>query len=62
VKEINFFDVYRGKKIPAGKKSIALNLCFQARDKTLKSEEVDSVQQIILDALHKTLGAELRKA
>ncbi len=62
VTEINFFDVYRGKQIPAGKKSIALNLCFQATDRTLKNEEVDSAQQIILDTLHKTLGAELRKA
>lgn len=62
LKETNFFDVYRGKQIPAGKKSIAFNLCFQAPDRTLKSEEVDSAQQIILDTLHKTLGAELRKA
>lgn len=61
VTEINFFDVYRGKQIPAGKKSIALNLCFQATDRTLKNEEVDSAQQIILDTLYKTLGAELRK-
>lgn len=59
---INFFDVYRGKQIPAGKKSIAFNLCFQALDRTLKSEEVDNVQQVILDTLHKTLAAELRKA
>lgn len=62
LKEANFFDVYRGKQIPAGKKSIAFNLCFQALDRTLTSEEVDSAQQSIIDALHKTLGAELRKA
>lgn len=61
LKEINFFDVYRGKQIPGGKKSIAFNLCFQSRDRTLKSEEVDSVLQVILDTLHKTIGAELRK-
>ena len=57
----NFFDIYRGKQIPAGKKSIAFNLCFQATDRTLKGEEVDAAQQVILDALYKTLGAELRK-
>lgn len=61
LKEINFFDVYRGKQIPSGKKSIAFNICFQAADRTLKSEEVDAAQQIVLDALYKTLGAELRK-
>src|SRR3989339_632149 len=58
---INFFDIYRGKQIPSGKKSIAFNLCFQSSDRTLKSEEVDVAQQMILDNLYKTLGAELRK-
>lgn len=62
LKEVNFFDVYRGKQVPAGRKSIALNLCFQAPDRTLTREEVDCAQQIILDTLYKTLGAELRKA
>ncbi len=60
LKNINFFDVYRGKQIPAGKKSIAFNLCFQAQDRTLKSEEVDIAQTTIIDTLHKTLNAELR--
>jgi len=58
---INFFDIYRGKQIPSGKKSIAFNLCFQASDRTLKSEEVDVAQHMILESLYKTLGAELRK-
>jgi len=58
---INFFDIYRGKQIPSGKKSIAFNLCFQASDRTLKSEEVDVAQQKILNALQETLGGELRK-
>lgn len=60
LKNINFFDVYRGKQIPAGKKSIAFNLCFQAQDRTLKNEEVDVAQATIIDVLHKTLNAELR--
>jgi phenylalanyl-tRNA synthetase beta chain len=61
LKEINFFDIYRGKQIPAGMKSIAFNLCFQSQDRTLKSEEVDIAVQTILDSLYETLGAELRK-
>ena len=52
---------FKCKQIPAGKKRIAFNLCFQATDRTLKGEEVDAAQQAILDALYKTLGAELRK-
>lgn len=62
LKEIHFFDVYRGKQVPPGKKSVAFNLCFQAPDRTLTGEEADSAQQIILDALHRVIGAELRKA
>ncbi|HHT9127802.1 MAG TPA: phenylalanine--tRNA ligase subunit beta [Candidatus Wujingus californicus] len=61
LKEINFFDIYRGKQIPAGMKSIAFNLCFQSQDRTLKSEEVDLAVQTILNSLHEALGAELRK-
>lgn len=61
LKGINFFDVYRGKQIPAGKKSVAFNLCFQAEDRTLKSDEVEIAERVILDVLHTTLGAELRK-
>ncbi len=60
LKEMKFFDVYRGKQIPAGKKSVAFNLCFQAIDRTLTGEEVDNAQQIIVDTLHRTLDAELR--
>ncbi|UJS17574.1 MAG: phenylalanine--tRNA ligase subunit beta [Candidatus Jettenia sp.] len=61
LKGIHFFDVYRGKQIPAGKKSVAFNLCFQAEDRTLKSEEVETAEWTILDVLHTTLDAELRK-
>lgn len=62
LKEVKSFDVYRGKQIPAGKKSVALNLCFQAKDRTLTGEEVDTAQQKIVDTLSRMLGAELRKA
>ncbi|OQZ01102.1 MAG: phenylalanine--tRNA ligase subunit beta [Candidatus Brocadia sp. UTAMX2] len=62
LKELKFFDVYRGKQIPAGKKSVAFSLCFQAKDRTLTGEEVDHAQQIIVAALSGTVGAELRKA
>ncbi|GJQ24359.1 hypothetical protein BIY37_03330 [Candidatus Brocadia sapporoensis] len=62
LKEIKFLDIYRGKQVPAGKKSIAFNLCFQARDRTLKGEEVDNAQQTIINALNRALGAELRRA
>jgi phenylalanyl-tRNA synthetase beta chain len=61
LKEVNFFDVYRGKQIPSGKKSIAFNLCFQSPDRTLRSEEVDIELQAIVDSLQRILNVELRK-
>ncbi|MCF6148500.1 MAG: phenylalanine--tRNA ligase subunit beta [Candidatus Kuenenia sp.] len=61
LKEVHYFDIYRGKQIPEGKKSIAFNVSFQSHDRTLKSEEVDNESDVILDALYKKLGAELRK-
>ncbi|MCF6158683.1 MAG: phenylalanine--tRNA ligase subunit beta [wastewater metagenome] len=60
-KGVNFFDIYRGKQIPEGQKSVAFSLCFQAQDRTLKGEEVDIAVQTALDTLREKLGAELRK-
>ena len=57
---IEFFDVYRGKQIEKGKKSIAFRLIFRANDRTLKSEEVDVLQKNILENLKNTLGINLR--
>ncbi|MHC4269337.1 MAG: phenylalanine--tRNA ligase subunit beta [Planctomycetota bacterium] len=58
--DIEFFDVYRGKQVEKGKKSIAFKLVFRAEDKTLKSEEVDSLQEKILTNLTNFLGVKLR--
>ncbi len=57
---IEFFDVYRGKQVEKGKKSIAFRLIFRADDRTLKSEEVDALQEKILENLNKILGVKLR--
>lgn len=45
------FDVFRGKGIPQGKKSLALRLIFRAQDRTLKSAEIDDCMHAIADAL-----------
>ena len=60
VDDIEFFDVYRGKQIEKGKKSIAFRIIFRADDKTLKSEEVDALQAKILVNLNNSLGVNLR--
>jgi len=60
VNQVTIFDVYSGDQVPAGKKSLAYRITFQAPTHTLTDEEVDKVQQQILDKLSSELGATLR--
>jgi phenylalanyl-tRNA synthetase beta chain len=54
------FDVYKGKQISEGKKSIAYAIVYRREDKTLTDEEVNKVHEKILRTLEHKLGAELR--
>ena len=54
------WDVYRGKQVPTGKKSIAYRLIFQNESKTLTDSEIDNVFNKIVDSLRREFGAELR--
>ncbi len=58
--EIDVFDLYRGKQIPVGKKSVAFSLTFLSPDNTLKEDEVDPVISRIIKFLGKEFNAELR--
>ncbi len=60
VVDVALFDVYSGKQVPAGKKSLAYSITFQSQDHTLKDEEVNKVQQKMLKKLSADLGATLR--
>jgi phenylalanyl-tRNA synthetase beta chain len=60
LRAVTLFDVYRGKQVPAGKKSLAYALTFQADDKTLKDADVEKVRRRIVARLGQTVGAELR--
>ncbi len=60
VADMQLFDLYEGKQVPEGKKSLAFRLTYQSAGQTLKDEEVDKVQQRILERLSKELGATLR--
>ncbi len=61
IAEVRLFDVYRGEKIGAGKKSLAYNLTFQAADKTLSDKDVAGIRAHILRQLEQELGAKLRQ-
>lgn len=60
LQDARLFDVYRGKQIPPGKKSLAYSLTFQAADKTLKDADVEKVRRRIVARLAQTLDASLR--
>jgi phenylalanyl-tRNA synthetase beta chain len=59
--EVRLFDVYRGEKIGAGKKSLAYSLTYQAPDKTLSDKDVAGIRARILHKLEQELGAVLRQ-
>jgi phenylalanyl-tRNA synthetase beta chain len=54
------FDLYRGKGIPEGTRSIAYRLRFRAADRTLTDAEVDAVVKRILSQLQAEHGVERR--
>ena len=60
LKDVTLFDIYRGKGIPEGKKSVAFNLVLRADDRSLTAEEADADVKSILETLEKELGAILR--
>ncbi len=60
LKDVTLFDIYRGKGVDEGKKSVAFNLVLRADDRSLTSEEADADVKSILETLEAELGAVLR--
>ena len=60
LKDQRLFDVYQGKKLPEGKKSMAFSLTFSSDDKTLLDQEVDKELEALLSWLKEDLSAEQR--
>ncbi len=58
---INVFDVYQGKGLPEGTKSLAYSLVFRAPDRTLTDDEVNAVFTKIQDELLKSTSYQIRK-
>ncbi len=57
---LTLFDVYKGKQVPEGKKSMAYSLVLQSMEKTLTDAEVTETVNEVLSGLEKELGATLR--
>ncbi len=58
--DIRIFDLYRGEKIPPGKKSVGIRFYFQSREKTLTEEEISEIIDSVLAGLAE-VGGELRE-
>ena len=61
LREADIFDVYQGSQVPAGYKSVAFAMKFQAPDRTLTDEEINDKMKRITNSLAAQTGAELRK-
>ncbi len=60
IDDVTLFDVYEGEHVGAGKKSLAIAVTLQPREKTLTDEEIDAVSGKIVKAVEKATGAVLR--
>ncbi|MBM3264017.1 MAG: phenylalanine--tRNA ligase subunit beta [candidate division Zixibacteria bacterium] len=60
LERLALFDVYRGKQVPAGKKSLAYAMWFRAADRTLTDEEVNTLQHKAVACLKTRYDVELR--
>jgi phenylalanyl-tRNA synthetase beta chain len=60
LKAASFADEYRGRQIPAGKKSVTIRLTIGSDEKTLTSKEIENAASQVMKKLGRMMGAELR--
>jgi phenylalanyl-tRNA synthetase beta chain len=60
LRDVRLFDVYRGENVPAGHKSLAYALTYQAADRTLTDKEIESAHKKIESRLKHVLQAQIR--
>ena len=61
IEKIQFFDLFKGGNLPPDHKSVALNIHYASRTKTLTNEEVNRVHSELIQRLEAALPAQLRK-
>lgn len=60
LRAVDIFDVYKGDKLPAGKKSYALSFILRDDEKTLNEKQIDQTMQRFIGTFEKEVGAQLR--
>jgi len=60
ITDVSLFDLYEGGRVGEGRKSLAISVTLQPREKTLTDKEIDTVADAIAAAVKKSAGGELR--
>ena len=60
IADVNLFDVYRGPGVEAGKKSLAIEVTLQPRDKTLTDKDIEALSAKLVAAVGAATGGVLR--
>jgi len=60
ITDVSVFDLFEGKSLGEGKKSIALEVTLQPREKTLTDQEIDAVAAKIIAQVEKSTGGKIR--
>ena len=61
IHDVHLFDVYRGKGVAEGRKSLALEVILQPREKTLTDEEIEAIAERVIAQVEKASGGTLRQ-
>ena len=60
LEDARLFDIYRGEKLGARRKSVAYAITLRAPDRTLTDDEINAAMEKVVRSLEKDFGAELR--
>jgi len=60
ITSVVLFDLYAGEQLPAGKKSLAIEVTFQPRERTFTDAEIESFSEKVVNAVIKASGGRLR--
>ena len=60
IQTVTIFDVFEGANVPAEKKSVAINVIIQSKEKTLTENDLDQISQKIINTVKDQTGATIR--
>lgn len=60
ITDVGVFDLYEGKGVPEGEKSVAINVALEPKDETFSDKAIEAISAKIIAAAEKAVGARLR--